>query len=811
MEETNESQHGTGDEHAAPSQSSWTTLWPDPAGSPGPSPPLDPNDRSLPPKIGARFTLQTVKILRDWFGSHIQAPYPSEEEKMQLQQRTGLNQTQIENWLANARRRHKIQAAKSARPQSSGPRSVPIDIPRASTPCVSDGSSAQMNPMQRWVDSPPEDEAASLTAIARALSLESRPGQHDVLYLNKIPGQSSASSAGASTNDSSTSASSHISGSSGSSLRVTSRGRRRRKKGYLGRNRLPAPLKTFQCTFCTETFARRYDWQRHEKTYHLSLERWVCTPDGCRVLEPESNQICCVFCGETDPDDDHIRHHNYSICEAKTLGERTFYRKDHLVQHLRLVHDAEYLGWCMSHWKSECSSIKSRCGLCGMVMDSWHTRQDHLAEHFRMGETMAGWKGDWGLEDAVLRLVQNSMPPYLISEERNSPFPFSATAPPIESPPSAYELIKLEVSYFIINYQDKNGCQPTDVQSQLEACRVIFASEVSSDEGATPPQSWLRDLIMSSETIAQQARYGPLRSPSENRLATLKINGKDHLFQHCPMEQLLQGYISTTGLDATDEDLQSEACRIILDAERASTTPCNVFANWLLRQARSSTDWLCSFRQRTFSTRNRYTTNIATGEHLIDELKMDPNAIEGDSGTVGGNSGAAHMQDLHEDGIGGSRPAHAQGDLVEQIEMSLPWSPNLSCRQQIHPAELWLPSDVTGSNVSRDLLDQPTYPNGQSPKFSFAPQAPAMQSDERNHPALFLSNDTNSYNRLARELGRFVKSTTSPNNPFQHVPTDEELQHQARCILYDDDDPWNQTAADNPEWLLRFKLDVGLI
>jgi hypothetical protein len=46
-----------------------------------------------------------------------------------------------------------------------------------------------------------------------------------------------------------------------------------------------------------------------------------------------------------------------------------------------------------------------------MVMDSWHTRQDHLAEHFRMGETMAGWKGDWGLEDAVLRLVQNSMPP----------------------------------------------------------------------------------------------------------------------------------------------------------------------------------------------------------------------------------------------------------------------------------------------------------------------------------------------------------------------------------------------------------------
>ena len=29
-------------------------------------------------------------------------------------------------------------------------------------------------------------------------------------------------------------------------------------------------------------------------------------------------------------------------------------------------------------------------------------------------------------------------------------------------------------------------------------------------------------------------------------------------------------------------------------------------------------------------------------------------------------------------------------------------------------------------------------------------------------------------------------------------------------MIYDDDDPWNQTAADNAEWLIRFKRDVGL-
>jgi hypothetical protein len=42
------------------------------------------------------------------------------------------------------------------------------------------------------------------------------------------------------------------------------------------------------------------------------------------------------------------------------------------------------------------------------------------------------------------------------------------------------------------------------------------------------------------------------------------------------------------------------------------------------------------------------------------------------------------------------------------------------------------------------------------------------------------------------------------------MPTDAEIQNQARWVVYDDDDPWNQTAADNAEWLIRFKRDVGL-
>ncbi|KAK5133592.1 hypothetical protein LTR08_007540 [Meristemomyces frigidus] len=42
------------------------------------------------------------------------------------------------------------------------------------------------------------------------------------------------------------------------------------------------------------------------------------------------------------------------------------------------------------------------------------------------------------------------------------------------------------------------------------------------------------------------------------------------------------------------------------------------------------------------------------------------------------------------------------------------------------------------------------------------------------------------------------------------VLSDEMLQRQARRILYDSDDEWNQTAADHPEWLDLFKKAHGL-
>jgi hypothetical protein len=93
------------------------------------------------------------------------------------------------------------------------------------------------------------------------------------------------------------------------------------------------------------------------------------------------------------------------------LEERTFYRKDHLRQHLNLVHDVKFQNFSMETWKIVTPQIRSRCGFCGIVMDSWSIRVDHLAEHFKGGKSMADWKGDWGFEPQVLDIVENGMPP----------------------------------------------------------------------------------------------------------------------------------------------------------------------------------------------------------------------------------------------------------------------------------------------------------------------------------------------------------------------------------------------------------------
>jgi hypothetical protein len=134
------------------------------------SSPLSPGTPIKRPKIGSRFSRDVIRTLKTWLAAHQQHPYPKEDDMAILQERTGLNQAQLTNWFANARRRGKIQGFRPVSPQVRSALTSPVDIiPRPGTPAIRQDPRSK-DPLQRWVDSPPEHEPADVGDIARAMA-----------------------------------------------------------------------------------------------------------------------------------------------------------------------------------------------------------------------------------------------------------------------------------------------------------------------------------------------------------------------------------------------------------------------------------------------------------------------------------------------------------------------------------------------------------------------------------------------------------------------------------------------------------------
>jgi hypothetical protein len=68
--------------------------------------------------------------------------------------------------------------------------------------------------------------------------------------------------------------------------------------------------------------------------------------------------------------------------------------------------------------------------------------------------------------------------------------------------------------------------------------------------------------------------------------------------------------------------------------------------------------------------------------------------------------------------------------------------------------------------------------------------------------------DATSWEILTLRLGRFARQHTEKHGTGS--VTDDMLQHEARLILYGEADGWEQTAADNAEWLNLFKQAHGM-
>ncbi|CZT42644.1 uncharacterized protein RSE6_02580 [Rhynchosporium secalis] len=346
---------------------------------------------------------QDIRVLKAWLADHRHAPYPSEEEKLELMSTTGLTLMQISNWFANARRRQRHVQGIPIPGRGRGSKSKPSS-PR----------SGDLSPISRWQNSPPEDDAVDPLAVARALAAApSTYGQHngkaplarhssfDNVSVSSIDSKCSSVST-----SSSNSAWSHSSFASHQSF--TRPKRRRRQKRDLVDKSPNTSAAHFHCTFCSDSFKKRHDWQRHEKSIHLPLEHWICcSSNGTLTTLLHGTQ--CLFCGLQDPTEEHLNSHEHNSCSERPASERAFRRKDHLRQHLVKFHRCEQpLPAVYELWKVEWGELKSRCGFCDEWLMSWEARTEHLATHFKEGVTMSEWIGNWGFEEEVLALLQNA-------------------------------------------------------------------------------------------------------------------------------------------------------------------------------------------------------------------------------------------------------------------------------------------------------------------------------------------------------------------------------------------------------------------
>ncbi|KAJ5099873.1 hypothetical protein N7532_006874 [Penicillium argentinense] len=396
-----------------------------------------------------------------------------------------------------------------------------------------------LDPMQRWQESPPEDEPASMSAIMDAVHNAVIEGN---ARLTDYPSTASEANSresfdafrrhrgrpsrpSSTSGESGTSMSSKFSGAShrsaGSGL-SPSGSLRRKSHSRVGKPRQTKasqdPRRRYCCTFCCDRFKSKYDWARHEKSLHLNLEMWMCTPFGGVVFSQTTNRTHCAYCHALEPNSEHLALHNHLVCQGNSPG---FRRKDHLVQHLRHTHKLEVMP-IIDDWKIPGPAVSSRCGFCDKTMNTWTERAEHLAGHFRDGVTMKEWRGDHGFAPSIAAQVKNWMPPYMIGSESHSMIPFSATDYNVKDhlnqisarvhgekgfdeqtdlPALNEDLPKSQLSSFtevltrhLSQYaqrQMKLGIIPTDEMFQRESRRIVYDTDDSWNQSIADNTEWL--------------------------------------------------------------------------------------------------------------------------------------------------------------------------------------------------------------------------------------------------------------------------------------------------------------------------------
>ncbi|KAF2449865.1 hypothetical protein P171DRAFT_480923 [Karstenula rhodostoma CBS 690.94] len=162
---------------------------------------------------------------------------------------------------------------------------------------------------------------------------------------------------------------------------------------------LPADQELWQCTFCLKALVPK-SWRRHEDTQHrpkTSAARWTCMLHGPSLRFPNrtNSGSVCAFCMAKNPTEEHFRqNHRIDECSKRDAADRTFYRPDHLRQHIKNFHNATLFDIVQARWKTAAEPVAEgwTCGFCGDRLETWDKRETHISNHFKEGMTMASWR-----------------------------------------------------------------------------------------------------------------------------------------------------------------------------------------------------------------------------------------------------------------------------------------------------------------------------------------------------------------------------------------------------------------------------------
>lgn len=330
----------------------------------------------------SRFTEEQRIVLEQWMVSNQSSPYPSTGDKEQLAHATGLSTKQIQMYCSNWRRRNlekattnhatnttsfdygfkrqsrlatlRVQAScegkipdagAPANPDSetrgasiealpSSPQSIRLSlspyIEHATLPIAQGGngdavitgfSASKGNLLSWWLQAhfriPTDDLPVPENVIPRSHSGSAGPGN----WTAAVP-------------ESSTRYSAQSANSTTGSLH-SNNGSRRGRKAYglllhKASNTTLSVNVANACEHCGKTFQRASTLKRHIQSVHETSRSWICKA----VVKGQGSSSLCPTC----LDDPSGCGHGMLSCWGKPEQDRTFYRKDLLKQHLRLVH-----------------------------------------------------------------------------------------------------------------------------------------------------------------------------------------------------------------------------------------------------------------------------------------------------------------------------------------------------------------------------------------------------------------------------------------------------------------------------------------